>query len=83
MIHHDAIIQMTTEHRKDDFGGQLLHYTGVIAEIDSAPTVDAEEVVRCKDCIYRTKMTAECVNNGGVWGDEDFCSDGKRREDGT
>lgn len=87
----DAIIQMTTDHRKDDFGGQLLHYTGVIAEIDSAQTVDAEPVVRCKDCKYSEPWYADkrlCSlwyaeeNAGaGVW-EDGYCSYGKRREDG-
>ncbi len=50
--------------------------------IDKAPTVDAVPVVRCRECIFRTKLTAECTQNGGVWPDDGFCSDGKRREDG-
>lgn len=41
------------------------------------PTVDAVEVVRCKDCQYRGS-TAACLESGDDW----FCADGKRREDG-
>lgn len=49
--------------------------------IVSIPAVDAVEVVRCRECIYRVKLTAECTNNGGVWGNDGYCSDGKRREE--
>lgn len=62
----------------------------ILAEIEYAPTVDAVEVVRCKDC----KWFAD--NNGGEWfgcsmfnairavpedapSGDDFCSYGERR----
>lgn len=45
--------------------------------IDAAPTVDAEVVVRCKDCrkfkTYACRMVAS--------GYDDFCSYGERKED--
>lgn len=52
-------------------------YWGVDAEdIDNAPTVDAVEVVRCKDCrkfkTYACRMVAS--------GYDDFCSYGERKE---
>ena len=70
---------------------------GEIGEIDlnlliaSMPTVDAVEVVRCKDCTNKRKAVAE---NGqiifcSIWGrgwcrvdPNDFCSYGGRRTDG-
>ena len=63
----------------------------VIACIKIAPTVDAVEVVRCKDCKH-LKYGYQCyyplgmmLNNDGdayvlVDPDEDFCSRGERRE---
>lgn len=60
-----------------------------IGLIDDAPTVDAVEVVRCKDCKhleidpglrYDKRM---CLMRGGEYGyckDDDFCSYGERRE---
>ena len=53
--------------------------------IDDCPTIDAVEVVRCKDCIYyfeEEDEPADCANRFGVdlpqpYG---FCSYGKRRE---
>jgi hypothetical protein len=64
-----------------------------VQDIDEAPTVDAVEVVRCKDC----KWFAD--NNGGEWfgcalfnsiravpddapKDNDFCSWGERKDNG-
>lgn len=45
-----------------------------------APTVDAVEVVRCKDC---RNYAADCyckVHDNYVMYDNDFCSYGKRKE---
>ena len=57
-----------------------------------APTVDAVEVVRCKNCKYGEVDDADfpaqylCKHNGADWNDENhFCSYGEKRrgEDGT
>ena len=52
-------------------------------------TVDAVEVVRCKDCVNWHKDTLFCdympYGDGQEhvnWYDEDFCSYGERRTDG-
>lgn len=55
-----------------------------MSDIDDAPTVDAVEVVRCKDCKYHedeeTGMVY-CPNAIGGWvGENWFCADGKRKE---
>lgn len=64
--------------------------------LNDAPTVDAVEVVRCKDCkwyeesIYPelrpTRFCYRLKNDDGVpvgynWADNDFCSYGERREE--
>ena len=54
--------------------------------IDSVPTIDAEPVVRCKDCVYYrpepygdVMMCYEFAN--GYWPHpDDYCSHGKRKE---
>lgn len=68
-------------------GDGLWHPVAIGIEIDIAPTIDAVEVVRCKDCVYWQD------NNGGYphedckWGHEetpdaeDYCSFGERRKD--
>ena len=59
----------------------------VLDSIDSKPTVDAVEVVRCKDCEYLVNTTINA--NGFLICDisdmeiapDDFCSYGERREE--
>lgn len=57
-----------------------------VCDIDSAPTVDAVQVIRCKDCKYyfpptNTKATACSYIGGGMLAPRpnDFCSYGKAR----
>ena len=60
------------------------HMDEIADEIIKAPTVDAVEVVRCKDC----EMTRQY--KGGLWcdcnefyvDDEGFCSSGARKDNG-
>lgn len=52
--------------------------------IDDCPTIDAVEVVRCKDCEYYHLMEEGFYDCREVWGidlpqPEDFCSYGERR----
>lgn len=48
--------------------------------IANAPTVDAVEVVRCKDCKKRNAILW-CERSHLAVEDDDFCSRGERRED--
>ena len=58
-------------------------------EIEKMPTVDAVEVVRCKDCIHWHELEGVCLkiySDGNVspyaWQDrkpDDFCSYGKKK----
>ena len=58
---------------------------GFLAEVDIAPTIDAEPVVRCKDC---TKCEIDVIfhdywcNGRKVWRDH-YCAYGERRTDET
>lgn len=60
-------------------------------EIRHAPTVDAEVVVRCKDCEhYDMGVCLKIYSDGNVHPEawqkrkpEDFCSYGERKEDAT
>ena len=55
-------------------------------EIADAPTVDAAEVVRCKDCkyyeIHKPKVLENCERNGYIipMKPDDFCSYGERKD---
>lgn len=57
----------------DEFGTDHLFIDAIVYEIGNAPTVDAVEVVRCRDCIYRHTR----YNCHGRQMDF-FCADGKR-----
>lgn len=71
----------------DPDSGEAIVY---LQDIDEAPTVDAVEVVWCKDCIFWDSETGFCDkhskydHNGLDWdifNDDDFCSLGERRND--
>lgn len=58
------------------------------AEIDDAPTIDAVEVVRCKECRYFKKIVERsdsglCYRDlvASAWKENGYCSRGERRED--
>ena len=49
----------------------------------NAATVDAVEVVRCKDCKFYYRMTAEtgiCQLACPHFGNDGFCSEGERKD---
>jgi len=65
--------------------------TVLLGLMDEAPTVDAVEVVRCKDCTHWYDREGVCLKiysdgnvNADAWQErkaEDFCSYGERRAD--
>ena len=69
-------------------GCSLIEYAALIVnEIAEAPTVDAVEVVRCRDCAYGEVDDADfpnqylCHAHGSAWNNgEHFCSYGKRKD---
>lgn len=73
----------------DTFCGGWRAYA--MEQIDNAPTVDAIEVVRCKDCVFCWKYndkyylpkkdTLLCINDDIEVEADDFCSWGERRKD--
>lgn len=61
---------------------QFIHdiFKAMFRRLKNAPSVDAVEVVRCKDCI-RCGFCGDATNLE-VMGFYGYCSRGKRREDG-
>lgn len=66
-------------------------YNEVLQVVAEAPTADAVEVVRCKDCRHWDSETGWCNNHSAfddhdmdwnIYNDDDFCSCGERRTDG-
>ena len=54
-------------------------------ELRYVPTVDAVEVVRCKDCRYYDAENHNCLDELGyarVWEEDDYCSFAERRKNG-
>ena len=47
--------------------------------LKTMPTVDAVEVVRCKDCKFY--MTIHCICDGCCISDDWYCAGGERRTD--
>ena len=86
LIAYEAVYQYAF---KGVHGGGLEdeNFNAIINAIDSVPTVDAVEVVRCKDCIYATEEDGDLYCDGpigifGTVGFNDFCSCGERRSNG-
>ena len=52
--------------------------------VDDMPTVDAVEVIKCKDCVYCRDTTdgtrKYCTSTGSLVNDGDFCSWAERKE---
>lgn len=72
---------------ENDRGARFVGYCEIAGMIDNAPTVDAVEVVRCKDCKHaykrkqRNKTAVLCELFGAGMKDDDFCSCGERSEE--
>ena len=83
LIDADALIEVMEDTDSwllyDDWGNQ----TVTKDLIDNAPTIDAVEVVRCKDCKHWNSETKGCKRNPSVeaWEETDFCSYGERKTD--
>ena len=82
LIDRQAVLEWFRPYTHEDI---LLEPIDVISEIKAIPTVDAVEVVRCKDCKH---MDIEpCGRYCHVWGffngagDDGFCNYGERREE--
>ena len=63
------------------YTGYALSADEVATAVDTAPTIDAVPVVRCKDCEWRNWETNGCNRNPCVepWFENDFCSYGEKR----
>lgn len=72
LIHRDELKQTLLD---------LGFYPAIVkSALEKAPTVDAVEVVRCKDCNFYGR-NKRCVMNGLYITGSDFCSYGERKED--
>ena len=58
----------------------LVERYGVSGVINAEPTIDAEPVIRCKNCHWHYGTICR-RNNTMFWEDEDFCSLAERKEE--
>lgn len=71
----------------DDLVNKIVFYTKIPIPykervedaIQDMPTVDAVEVVRCKDCKH-WHPSDYCTERDGLWYENDFCAYGERGE---
>ena len=75
---------------EERYGSGVLEIAGDI--IDNAPTIDAEPIVRCKDCKRCHRFADDSNSNMKSWclkfslskrvNDDDFCAWGERKDNG-
>ena len=69
LIDADALKERAKPHYFDN-----CHFAVPVEEIDKAPTVNAVEVVRCKNCGNYCENTGECNKYGHRPGDDGYCN---------
>ena len=73
------VINTWGRHENENVRMDLLHN-----DLNAIPAVDAVPVVRCRDCKHWCRcddgISGTCGALGGLWDENEFCSDGERRE---
>lgn len=61
---------------------RLYRHTDIMDVIDTIPSADVEEVIRCKECVHWNAETKGCKRNSSVqpWWENDFCNYGEKME---
>ena len=69
----------------NEYDGSAFRQIEILGHIESMPTADVVEVVRCKDCAYKqyyfTNDMVKCGCGNGAHHEGFFCADGERRTD--
>ena len=77
-MYHEAF-ETDTDMQKWD-GGCWIRYKMFENALENAPTIDAVEVVRCKDCKHFDGSYPMCCRFEETFEPEDYCSFGEKRE---
>ena len=82
MENENRLIDANRYLRETKFQHGIYPHQEIFAEINEQPTVDAVEVVRCKDCKNNGACSIQDAMNCGMTtvNGENFCSYGERRE---
>ena len=77
LIDANALLRHKRKMSGADFGGEFWDEAVLASDIENAPTVDAVEVVRCKDCKHRySDSWCEYVDDD----DNFYCARGKWKD---
>lgn len=76
LILADATVDAFTKWLTSTYDGRM-----PVDVVNEIPTVDAVEVVRCRDCKVYDKDCGYCEAMGFTCECNDFCSYGERRQD--
>ena len=74
-----AAVETMLENAQIITDGEYCGYCTEDVSLDSIPTADVVEVVRCKNCFYY-KPFGECNNTGSTVKPDDYCSYGARMD---
>lgn len=87
LIDANALLRHKRKMSGADFGGEFWDEAVLASDIKNAHTVDAVEVVRCRDCKHWHKETLFCdympyveAQDRVNWYADDFCSYGERKD---
>lgn len=82
-IDADALIDNMVDYVVDGYAESPIDFESYTKMVQTAPTIDAVSVVRCKDCKYwemRNSPRGWCVVHQGYVSPQYFCADGERKE---
>lgn len=81
LIDANALLRHKRKMSGADFGGEFWDEAVLISDIKNAHTVDAVEVVRCRDCaVPHNKYTGCPELNGLVTPPDFYCPFGERKD---
>lgn len=79
----ELMMELDEREPYDDFESEHELWSDMLLDVIKAPTVDAVEVVRCRDCTHGSQYDDGSDNYvcrlGGTKKGSGFCSDGERR----
>lgn len=85
LIDADAIkYRRQVFYKKDDSDEIWVEWIATASEIEKEPTIDAVQVVRCKDCKWRNTIGCDSYvasRDERCCEDDDFCKWGERKDD--
>lgn len=82
LIDADAVVAMTATCPKEMDIDSFIEGMGVVLDrVYDAPTVDAVQVVRCKECAKRGTINCDLDYCGYRQADDWYCADGERKDD--